>query len=61
MKTSALLKEIIRAGGVLIRSRGSHRFYRFPNGKRVTIPTSGAHLEASVAVEAKARKAMVSS
>lgn len=58
MKTSELLREIAAAGGVVIRQRGSHRIFRLPDGTRLTIPVSGAHVDASTGTIQRARKAL---
>ena len=58
MKTKALLREITQAGGVYLRQRGSHRYFRLPDGQRVMVPVSGAHLDVSTGAEQKVRRAL---
>ena len=38
MDSKKICKKIIKIGGELVRTRGSHRQYRLPNGNLVTVP-----------------------
>jgi len=58
MKTKALIRLVESEGGKFLRSKGSHKIYRMPNGEIVNIPLSGAHTEASPGIEHKAKRAI---
>jgi toxin-antitoxin system, toxin component, hicA family len=38
MDAKRICKIIVKIGGELVRTRGSHRQYRLPNGNLVTVP-----------------------
>ena len=59
MKTKRLIRAVTQAGAVFLRHRGSHRLYQFPNGDRIMIPQSGAHLEADRTYVKLARRAIL--
>jgi predicted RNA binding protein YcfA (HicA-like mRNA interferase family) len=46
VKTKAALKLIERCGGVLLRTSGSHRIFKF-GAKTLIVPYSGHHLDMS--------------
>jgi predicted RNA binding protein YcfA (HicA-like mRNA interferase family) len=56
VKTKQALRLIERAGGRLLRQRGSHKVYRLPDGSNLVVPFSGSHLELSRALLCRLRK-----
>jgi predicted RNA binding protein YcfA (HicA-like mRNA interferase family) len=56
VKTKHALRLVERAGGRLLRQRGSHRVYRLHDGRIFVVPFSGSHLELSPGLLCKLRK-----
>jgi len=55
MKTKTFMREIERAGAVLLRTKGSHKIYKL--GRDVfALSHSGSHTEVSTGVEHKIRR-----
>lgn len=53
-----LLAELRDAGGVPVRTRGSHQQWRLPGGSQVTVPVNHRSANASPVVEKSVRAAI---